>query len=69
MQEEIAPMITDFEGDNDIKLEDIDPGLVDPVLKCIQGDYTGRFVQLSNCISDEKETTGIVIGGGKSDYD
>jgi hypothetical protein len=35
MQEEIAPMITDFEGDNDIKLEDIDPGLVDPVLKCI----------------------------------
>ena len=28
-------MITDFEGDNDIKLEDIDPGLVDPVLKWI----------------------------------
>jgi hypothetical protein len=44
MQEEIAPMITNFEGDNDLKLEDIDPGLVDPVLKCIQGDYTGRFV-------------------------
>jgi len=35
MLEEIAPMITDFEGEKDTLLEDIDPGLVDPVLKCI----------------------------------
>jgi len=61
--EELAPMLADFQ--NEQPLEEADPGLVDPVLKCIQGDYTGRYVYLRNCIGDEEKTKGIVIGGGK----
>lgn len=59
----MALRIEDFEKDT--ALEDTDPGLVDPVLKCIQGDYMGRYVYLSNCGPNETETKGIVIGGGK----
>jgi hypothetical protein len=36
-------------------------------LKCIQGDYTGRFEYLNNCSSEQTETKGILIGG-KPDY-
>lgn len=59
----MAPRIEDF--DQDTALEDTDPGFVDPVLKCIQGDYMGRYVYLNNCADGENETKGIVIGGGK----
>lgn len=60
---EIAPRVEDIKEDT--PLEDTDPGFVDPVLKCIQGDYTGRYIYLSNCAIDETQTKGIVIGGGK----
>lgn len=61
--EELASRIEDFKFET--PLEDADPGLVDPVLKGIQGDYTGRYIYLNNCIGDIEETEGIVIGGGK----
>lgn len=53
------------EFEEDTPLEETDPGFVDPVLKCIQGDYTGRYIYLQNCAADESKTKGIVIGGGK----
>lgn len=65
--EELAPSITEFLGENDIKFSEIDPSAIDPCLKCIQGDYIGRFTYLSNCTSEQEETKGISIGG-KPDY-
>jgi len=61
-------MINEFLGNKDIDMTQIDPGALLPVLKCIQGDYTGRFCYLRNCNPDEEETTGEIIGG-KPDYD
>ena len=41
--------------------------MIDPVLKCIAGDYTGRFIHLENCRGGEQVTKGIVVGGGAID--
>ena len=51
-----------------MNFNNIDKGILDPILKCIQGDYTGRFIQFDNCTSKQNETTGIIIGG-KPEYD
>jgi len=67
-EELIAKIITDYLGEFDLEFNNIDKGILDPILKCIQGDYTGRFIQFDNCTSKITETTGIIIGG-KPEYD
>ena len=57
-------MIT-LDGPDDRPLDTMDPGLADPVFKCIQGDYSGRFAHVSCCQSGEQKTPGLVIGGGR----
>jgi len=49
--EELAKPISEFLGEKDTSFKEIDPSAIDPVLKCIQGDYTGRYTYLSNCSS------------------
>ena len=65
--EELAPSIKEFYGEKDTQWDAIDPSALDPVLKCIQGDYTGRFTYLNSCTSSETETSGELIGG-KPEY-
>lgn len=43
-EELIAKIITDYLGEFDLEFNNIDKGILDPILKCIQGDYTGRFI-------------------------
>ena len=50
-------------------MEDIDTGLLDPVLKCIQGNYTDRFIYVGSCATGQVESTGIIVGGGLETYD
>ena len=59
----MALNINDFLGDKDQDWSDLDVGILDPVLKCVQGDFTGRFVYLKRCKPDEQETDGEIIGG------
>jgi hypothetical protein len=66
--EELADCITKTLGDKDNQWDDIDQSATDPVIKCIQGDYTGRFVYLNSCKTDEEETVGELIGG-RPEYD
>lgn len=66
--EEMVPLIDGAFNEKDVKFNMIDPGVLDPVMKCIQGDYTGRFTYLSNCTAQENETYGEIIGG-RPDYD
>lgn len=60
--------IQEINPEQDIQFDQIDPGPYDPVLKCIQGDYTGRFFYLDNCTNGQLETPGEIIGG-KPGYD
>ena len=46
-------MINELIEHQDIDFDSINPAVLDPVLKCIQGDYTGRFVYINNCGPDE----------------
>ena len=46
-------MINEFMTSKEIEFDSIDPSALDPVLKCIQGDYTNRFVYINNCNPDE----------------
>ena len=67
LTEEVALNVKDF-LENDQDWADIDAGVLDPILKCIQGDFTGRFGFLKRCEPDQEETDGTIIGG-QSHYD
>ena len=43
-EELIAKIIDDYLNEFDVEFNNIDKGILDPILKCIQGDYTGRFI-------------------------
>ena len=66
--EQLAKKIDHFLGEKDQDMSMVDTGCCMPVLKCIQGDYTGRFCYLRNCSTGQKETSGELIGG-KPGYD
>lgn len=52
-EQQMAPLLSEFIEDGDLDFDDIDPGVLDPVLKCIQGNYMGRFSRLNNCGPDQ----------------
>ena len=55
MEQERASLIQNFFNERD-QFFDIDPGVYDYVIKCIDGIYTGRFLHINQ--SSKKEVFG-----------